>query len=61
MDKDFEAFIYCDKGIYISIKIFGWNSERSSMLHPKEREGFLIKKNPTFFQMILQTAKSTLL
>ena len=33
--KDFEAFIYCDKGIYKSIKIFGWNSERSSMLHPK--------------------------
>lgn len=24
------------------------------------REGFLIKKNPTFSQMILQTAKSTL-
>jgi hypothetical protein len=23
MDKDFEAFIYCDKGIYKSIKIFG--------------------------------------
>ena len=35
MEKDFEAFIYCDKGIYKSIKIFGWNSERSSMLHPK--------------------------
>ena len=33
--KDFEAFIYCDKGIYKSIKILGWNSERSSMLHPK--------------------------
>ena len=35
MDKDFEAFIYCDKGIYKSIKIFGWNSEHRSMLHPK--------------------------
>ena len=23
MAKDFEAFIYCDKGIYKSIKIFG--------------------------------------
>ena len=23
MDKDFEAFIYCDKGIYKSIKILG--------------------------------------
>ena len=23
MDKYFEAFIYCDKGIYKSIKIFG--------------------------------------
>ena len=22
-DKGFEAFIYCDKGIYKSIKIFG--------------------------------------
>ena len=35
MDKDFEAFIYWDKGIYKSIKIFGWNSGRSPMLHPK--------------------------
>ena len=33
--KDFESFIYYDKGIYKSIKILGWNSERSSMLHPK--------------------------
>ena len=46
MDKDFEAFIYCDKGIYKSIQ--------------KAHEGFLIKKNPTIFQKILQTAKSIL-
>ena len=33
--NDFEAFIYCDKGIYKSIKILGWNSGQSPMLHPK--------------------------
>jgi hypothetical protein len=33
--KDFEAFIYCDKGIYKSIKTLGRNSERSSMLLPE--------------------------
>ena len=49
MDKDFEAFIYCDKGIYKSIKIFGWNSGRSPMVHPEQAK------------RIFQKGKSTLL
>ena len=49
MDKDFEAFIYCDKGIYKSIKIFGWNSERSSMLHPKGTRRIFDKEKSNIF------------
>ena len=60
MDKDFEAFIYCDKGIYKSIKILGETASVARCFIQKASEGFLIKKNPTFSQMILQTAKSTL-
>ena len=49
MDMDFEAFIYCDKGIYKSIKIFGWNSERSSMLHPKSTRRIFDKEKSNVF------------
>ena len=48
MDKDFEAFIYCDKGIYKSIKILDETADEVRCFIQKEREGFLIKKNPTF-------------
>ena len=47
--NDFEAFIYCDKGIYKSIKIFGWNSERSSMLHPKSTWRIFDKEKSNIF------------
>ena len=53
--------------LYIAIKVYikvskYWDETASEArcFIPKEREGFLIKKNPTFSQMILQTAKSTL-
>ena len=53
--------------LYIAIKVYikvsKYLDETASVARcfiPKEREGFLIKKNPTFSQMILQTAKSTL-
>ena len=47
--NDFEAFIYCDKGIYKSIKILGWNSERSSMLHPKGTRRIFDKEKSNIF------------
>ena len=54
--------------LYIAIKVYikvsKYLDETASVARcfiQKAREGFLIKKNPTFFQMILQTAKSTLL
>ena len=53
--------------LYIAIKVYikvskYWDETADEVrcFIPKEREGFLIKKNPTFSQMILQTAKSTL-
>ena len=53
--------------LYIAIKVYikvskYWDETASEArcFIQKEREGFLIKKNPTFSQMILQTAKSTL-
>ncbi len=53
--------------LYIAIKVYikvsKYLDETASVARcfiQMAREGFLIKKNPTFFQMILQTAKSTL-
>ena len=53
--------------LYIAIKVYikvsKYLDETASVARcfiQKAREGFLIKKNPTFSQMILQTAKSTL-
>ena len=49
--------------IKVCIKVSKYWDETASVARcfiPKAREGFLIKKNPTFSQMILQTAKSTL-
>ena len=47
--NDFEAFIYCDKGIYKSIKILGWNSGRSPMLHPKGKWRIFDKEKSNIF------------
>ena len=54
--------------LYIAIKVYikvsKYLDETASVARcfiQKEREGFLTKKNPTFLQKILQTAKSTLL
>ena len=51
--------------LYIAIKVYikvsKYLDETASVARcfiQKAREGFLIKKNPTFSQMILQTAKS---
>ena len=53
--------------LYIAIKVYikvsKYLDETASVARcfiQKAREGFLIKKNPTFFEKILQTAKSTL-
>ena len=53
--------------LYIAIKVYikvsKYLDETASVARcfiQKASEGFLLKKNPTFSQMILQTAKSTL-
>ena len=53
--------------LYIAIKVYikvskHWEETASvaRCFIQKAREGFFIKKNPTLYQMILQTAKSTL-
>ena len=53
--------------LYIAIKVYikvskylDETADEVRCFIQKEREGFLIKKNPTFYQMILLTEKSTL-